>query len=192
MFLKKLTVADDRYREIEQMLTLPEVVSDNKRYSSLIKEYNSLTSIVEKYREYISVQQQMNDSDEMMRDSSLDSDLRELAEEEFKEKRSLLEDLTEELKVLLMPRDPNDDKNVIVEIRQGAGGEEAEENYCHLSFFIAVGCPFLYLRIFALCVRYQQDLQKRYKMQGCRLSCRSFRSLVSAPSRSYSDSGSDL
>ena len=122
---KKLSHADDRYREIEQMLTLPEVVSNNKEYAKLIKEYNRLGEIVEKYREYIKAEREMKDADEMMRDSSLDSDLRELAEEDFKERRDLCERLTEELKILLMPRDPNDSKNVIIELRQGAGGEEA-------------------------------------------------------------------
>ena len=125
MFLKKLERADDRYREIEQMLTLPSVVSDNKQYSALIKEYNSLSRIVEKYREYVITRKNMNDADELMRDGSLDAELRELAECEFHEYREALEHLTNELKVLLMPRDPNDEKNVIVEIRQGAGGEEA-------------------------------------------------------------------
>ena len=125
MFFKKLEHADDRYREIEQMLTLPEVVSDNKEYAKLIKEYSSLTPIVEKYREYTKTKAEMEESDEMMRDASLDSEFREMAEEEYREKRAELEALTGELKILLMPRDPNDSKNVIVEIRQGAGGEEA-------------------------------------------------------------------
>ena len=125
MFFKKLQQAEDRYKEIEQMLTLPEIISDNKRYFALIKEYNSISDVVAKYREYKTCQQQMNESDEMMRDSSLDPELREMAEDEFYEMRDKLEVLTNELKVLLMPRDPNDSKNVIVEIRQGAGGEEA-------------------------------------------------------------------
>lgn len=125
MFIKKLENIDDRYREIEQMLTLPEVVSDNKRYSILIKEYNSLSKIVDKFREYTRVETEMRQSDEMMRDSTLDADLRDLAEDEFKMRRDELERLTDELRILLMPRDPMDDKNVIVEIRQGAGGEEA-------------------------------------------------------------------
>lgn len=125
MIFQKLALADDRYREIEQMLTLPEVVSNNKRYAELIKEYNRLSETVQKYREYQAAHRSMCESDEMMRDSSLDSELRELAEIEFKEKRELCEALTEELKILLMPRDPNDSKNVIVELRQGAGGEEA-------------------------------------------------------------------
>ena len=123
--LKRLSHADDRYREIEQMLTLPEVISNNKEYQKLIKEYNKLSEIVIKYREYLKMDQEMNDADEMRRDSSLDAELRELAEEDFKEKRAQCETLTNELKILLMPRDPNDSRNVVVELRQGAGGEEA-------------------------------------------------------------------
>ncbi len=125
MIFTKLQRAEDRFREIEQMMTLPEVVLDNKRYSELIKEYKSLEPIIEKFREYKEAEKNMRDSDEMMRESSLDPDIRELAEEEFKEYRTLCERLTEELRILLMPRDPNDSRNVIVEIRQGAGGEEA-------------------------------------------------------------------
>jgi peptide chain release factor 1 len=125
MIFEKLSKIEDRYREIEQLITLPEVVSNSKEYTRLMKEYKSLTEIIEKYREYRSEEKEMRDSDEMMRDSSLDSEFRELAEEEFKLHRQNCESLTEELKILLMPRDPNDDRNVIVEIRQGAGGEEA-------------------------------------------------------------------
>ena len=125
MFFKKLSLADDRYREIEQMLTLPEVVSDTKKYRQLIKEYNRLGEIVAKFREYLDCDRQMKEADELMRDSTLDSELRDMAEMEFHELRERLDGLREELKLLLMPRDPNDDKNVIVELRQGAGGEEA-------------------------------------------------------------------
>ena len=125
MFFKKLSAADDRYREIEQMLTLPEVISDANKYRQLIKEYNRLGDIVAKYREYRECERQMNEADELMRDSSLDSDMREMAEMEYHELRDRLASLTDELKVLLMPKDPNDEKNVIVELRQGAGGEEA-------------------------------------------------------------------
>jgi len=123
--IEKLKKASDRYREIEQMLTLPEVVADRARYSSLIKEYNNLMPVITKYGEYIEAERQMHESDAMMRDSELEAELRELAEEEFKEMRALTESLLEELRVLLMPKDPRDEKNVIVEIRQGAGGEEA-------------------------------------------------------------------
>ena len=125
MIFQKLSKAEDRYREIEQSITLPEIVSDSKKYASLIKEYKKLEPVIEKYREYKAVLGDMNDADEMMRDSSLDADLREMATEEFRELRDRVDSLTEELKILLMPKDPNDDKNVIIEIRQGAGGEEA-------------------------------------------------------------------
>ena len=125
MINQKLTRAEDRFREIEQMLTLPSVVSNNKEYSKLIKEYKYLEPTILKFREYKEAEKNMKDSDEMMRDSSLESEFRELAEEEFKNYRELCEQLMGELKVLLMPRDPNDSRNVIVEIRQGAGGEEA-------------------------------------------------------------------
>ena len=123
--IQKLERAEDRFREIEQLITLPDIVSNNKEYSKLMKEYTSLTPIIEKYREYKSEEKEMKDSDEMMRDSSLDSELRELAEEEFKLHREACETLTEELRVMLIPRDPNDSRNVIIELRQGAGGEEA-------------------------------------------------------------------
>ena len=125
MIIEKLTRAEDRFREIEQMLTLPSVVSNNKEYSKLIKEYKSIEPTILKFREYKKAEKNLRESSEMMRDSSLESELRELAEEEYKEYRELEEKLMGELKVLLMPRDPNDSRNVIVEIRQGAGGEEA-------------------------------------------------------------------
>ena len=107
------------------MLTLPEVISDTNKYRQLIKEYNRLGDIVAKYREYRECERQMKEADDLMRDSSLDSDMREMAEMEYHELRDRLDGLTDELKILLMPKDPNDEKNVIVELRQGAGGEEA-------------------------------------------------------------------
>ena len=107
------------------MLTLPEVIANNKEYQKLIKEYNKLSEIVIKYREYLKAEKEMNEANEMMRDSSLDADLRDLAEDDFKERRAVCDSLSEELKILLMPRDPNDSRNVIIELRQGAGGEEA-------------------------------------------------------------------
>ena len=90
-----------------------------------MKEYKSLTPIIEKYREYKQVEKELTEADEMMRDASVDPDLRELAEEEYKENKERLAVIFEELRILLIPRDPNDDRNVVVEIRQGAGGEEA-------------------------------------------------------------------
>lgn len=125
MIIEKLTRAEDRFREIEQMLTLPSVVSNNKEYSKLIKEYKNLEPTIIKFREYKEAEKNLLEAGEMMRDSSLDPELREMAEDEYKELRELEEKLMGELKILLMPRDPNDSRNVIVELRQGAGGEEA-------------------------------------------------------------------
>ena len=125
MFLEKLIPAENRYREIEQLMTLPEVTSDGKRYTALVKEYNSLTPIVEKFREYKKAEQSLEDAIELRDDASVDRELRDLAEEECKELIELRSTLEEELKFLLIPKDPNDSRNVIVEIRAGAGGEEA-------------------------------------------------------------------
>ena len=125
MILQKLETVNDRYREIEQMLTLSSVISDNKEYMKLMKEYKSLSPIIDKYREYKQVENDLQESDEMMRDSELDADLRAFAEDEYRRCKILADKLYEELQFLLMPRDPNDSKNVIVELRQGAGGEEA-------------------------------------------------------------------
>ena len=125
MILQKLENANGRYREIEQMLTLPSVIADNKEYMKLMKEYKALSPIIDKYREYKQVEAELREADEMMRDSTLEAELRDMAEEEYKRCRELTDNLYEELRILLMPRDPNDSKNVIVELRQGAGGEEA-------------------------------------------------------------------
>ena len=122
MIFEKLIPAEDRYKEIEQMMTLPSVVSNAKEYSSLIKEYKSLEPVIEKFREYKAAEQEMEEADAMMRDSSLDSDLRDFAEIEFKTSRERIAVLDEELRLLLAPKDPNDSRNVIIEIRQGAGG----------------------------------------------------------------------
>ena len=125
MLFEKLIPAEDRYREIEQMMTLPEIATDGKRYTALVKEYNSLTPIVEKYREYKGAKKSLEDAIEMREDSSLERELRDMADEECHEYEALCEKLEDELKILLIPKDPNDSRNVIVEIRAGAGGEEA-------------------------------------------------------------------
>ena len=125
MLKEKLEKAEGRYKEIEQMMTLPSVISNTKEYAALIKEYKSLEPIIDKFREYKATEREMCEADAMMRDSSLDSDLRDFAELEFKASREKLALFDDELRLLLAPKDPNDSRNVIVEIRQGAGGEEA-------------------------------------------------------------------
>lgn len=123
--INKLKDAELRFVHIEEELALPETVMDQEKYKSLMKEYKGLTPVIEKYREYKECETQMNEALEIAEDSDVDSDMRELARAEFEELKDKIEQTSEELKILLLPKDENDDKNVIVEIRAGAGGEEA-------------------------------------------------------------------
>lgn len=122
--LEKLESTEQRYIQIEEELALPETFSNNEKYTALMKEYKNLTPIIEKYREYKQAKQENEEAYSML-EEQLDADMKELVSSELKETKLRMEALTEELKVLLIPRDPNDDKNVIIEIRGGAGGEEA-------------------------------------------------------------------
>ena len=122
--LNKLRDVEIRYREIEKQIENPEVISDMAQYSALMREYKQLTPVIEKYREYLSAEQTVRDALEILETES-DTEMRGLADEELRSGRDRLAKLDEEIKVLLIPRDENDDKNVIVEIRGGAGGEEA-------------------------------------------------------------------
>lgn len=125
MIIEKLIPAEDRYREIEQMMTLPDIASDGKKYTALVKEYKALAPVVEKFREYKNAEKIRADAEIMKDDAELDKDLRDMAEEEYLEYTEICEGLISELRILLIPKDPNDTRNVVVEIRQGAGGEEA-------------------------------------------------------------------
>ena len=122
--LEKLNDAERRYATIEEDLASPDVFSAQERFTALMKEYKALSPIIEKYREYKSACAELESLREMLNDS-LDAEMRELVNTEHKELKSKTDALLEELKILLLPRDPNDDKNVMVEIRSGAGGEEA-------------------------------------------------------------------
>ena len=123
--LDKLRQTEEKYRAIEfELSSNNALITDAKLYAKTIKEYNSLTPIVEKYREYISCEESIAEAEEILSDSD-DAEMRELAAEEIKLAKQKLEELKSELTVLLIPRDPNDDKNIMVEIRAGAGGEEA-------------------------------------------------------------------
>lgn len=122
--IERLSEAERRYVEIEEALASPDVVTDVEKFAKLNKEYKSLTPIVEKYREYTSTRRQLEGAEEIIR-SDADAELRELAEAERRECEERLEALELELKTLLLPRDENDERSVIMEIRAGAGGEEA-------------------------------------------------------------------
>ena len=113
-----------RYEEVMNLLSEPDVANDNARFRSLMKEQAELAPIVEAYKQYTSHKQNIEDSLELLELES-DEEMKELAKEEMKESQAEVERLEQELKILLLPKDPNDEKNVIVEIRAGAGGEEA-------------------------------------------------------------------
>ena len=122
---EKLAVMEQRYEEISERLSDPDIVSDNKLYTQLMKEYKNMTPIIEKYREYKKEKASFEEAKELLDGGGLDKDFREMAQTEYEDTREAMERITDELKVLLLPKDPNDDKNVIIEIRGGAGGEEA-------------------------------------------------------------------
>ena len=122
---EKLSSVEERYEDISTRLSDPAVISDNEKYRSLMKEYKNLTPIVEKYREYRKACASHEEAAELLEEGGLDRDFREIAEEQYRESQEEMDRTGEELKILLLPKDPNDDKNVIMEIRGGAGGEEA-------------------------------------------------------------------
>lgn len=121
----KLETVVNRYEQIAVELSRPETAGDNLLFTKLMKEHAELTPIVEKYREYTAAKTSEKEALEILSESGLDKDFKELAEEELKTAKADIERCSDELKILLLPKDPNDDKNVIVEIRGGAGGEEA-------------------------------------------------------------------
>lgn len=121
----KLDSTVEKYDRLEyELANNTALITDAQAYAKAIKEYRSLTPIVEKYREYRRCEQDIEDALFIISDAD-DEEMREMAQDELKDAKLRLETLSEELTVLLIPRDPNDDKNVIVEIRAGAGGEEA-------------------------------------------------------------------
>ncbi len=113
-----------RLEEVLSQLSEPDVASNPERFRKLMKEQSDLTPIVDAYKEYKQNQQNIEESLALL-DEESDEDLRELAKEELNDSKTRIEELEEKLKILLLPKDPNDDKNVIVEIRAGAGGDEA-------------------------------------------------------------------
>ena len=121
----KLLGIEEHYNDINQKLCLPETTADLKLYAKLMKELKSLTPIVEKFKEYKKARADFEESKELLSSGGLDKDFKEMVQEEFSSAKEQLEVLEQELKILLLPGDPNDSKSVIVEIRAGAGGEEA-------------------------------------------------------------------
>ncbi|WP_440451576.1 MULTISPECIES: peptide chain release factor 1 [Ruminococcus] len=121
---EKIEIFDKRYSELSQRLYEPSVAADPEKYQKTMKELKSIEEIVLTYREYKQAVKSQDESIEILEESG-DSDLKELAQLELDEAKQNIEELSEKLKILLLPKDPNDERNVIVEIRGGAGGEES-------------------------------------------------------------------
>lgn len=122
--LDKLEFIHGKYEEISNKISDPQVIADNALWTKLVKEHADLEPIVEKYSEYKKTTNELNGAKEMLRDD-LDKEFGEMVKAEISELTAKKEELEEELKILLIPKDPNDEKNVLMEIRGGAGGEEA-------------------------------------------------------------------
>lgn len=123
--LEKLELIEKRLREIDGKLMDPNIVSNQEEYRTLMRERKQVCPIVEKYQEYKKAEILFAEARDMLDAGGLDHDFKEIVQEQFEESREQMGILTDELRLLLLPRDPNDDRNVIVEIRGGAGGEEA-------------------------------------------------------------------
>lgn len=122
--IPKLEAIKQRYNEVADLIIQPDIISDQKKYGQLNKEYSDLGKIVKVYDDYKSALDTIAESDEIIADGS-DKDLVDLAKMEKLEAQDKIPNFEEELKVLLIPKDPADDKNVIVELRAGTGGDEA-------------------------------------------------------------------
>lgn len=122
---EKLSFIEQQYEDLANKISDPEVIADQDTWRRLCKEHSNMSPIVEKYREYKQNKTTIDDANAMMDDPDTDKDFKEMLVEEMKEAKENIARIEEELKILLLPKDPNDDKNVIVEIRGGAGGDEA-------------------------------------------------------------------
>ena len=122
---EKLKLTEERYNEINEKLSDINVINDNNLYKQLMQEYKNLTPVVEKYREYLAAEKAYNEAKEILDSPGMEKDFKEIAQLEYEENKIKMENFTEELKILLLPKDLNDDKNVIIEIRGGAGGDES-------------------------------------------------------------------
>ena len=122
---EKLKAIEDKFNEINERLMQPEVVNDNSQYTALMKEYKQLEPIIGTLNEYKAVRASYEEAAELLDQGGLDKEFKELVQMQYDEAKQQLPSLEEELKLQLLPKDPNDEKNVIIEIRGGAGGEEA-------------------------------------------------------------------
>jgi peptide chain release factor 1 len=122
---QRLESLERKYKGLESKLCAPDLVFDQKEYKELMKEYKLLTPIVGKYEEYKKAKKTEKEAKELLNESGLEKDFKKIVQQEIEDSRQKIEEISKELKILLLPKDPNDDRNVIVEVRSGAGGDEA-------------------------------------------------------------------
>ncbi|MGI6713117.1 MAG: peptide chain release factor 1 [Bacillota bacterium] len=122
--IEKLQALEDKYEELSQFISDPKVIADQKEWKKHVKAHSDLEDVVNTFREYKKAKREYDEAKEML-EEKLEDDFREMVEDEMEEAKKNLEQLENKLTVLLLPKDPNDEKNVIVEIRAGTGGEEA-------------------------------------------------------------------
>ena len=120
---RKLETLAERYEEVQAMLSDPEVIGDQNRFRALSKEYSELEDVVKAFASYQQAQDDVATAEEMLKDS--DPDMREMAQEEYKEAKAAIVALEDELQILMLPKDPKDNNNVYLEVRAGTGGDEA-------------------------------------------------------------------
>ena len=125
MMIDTLEKIERRYEELNQLMMQPEVASDREALQAYAREHSSLLGTVHKYAEYKAVMKNLAEAEEMLHEDGIDSDMRQLVEEEVRSLRECRDSLLEEIKVSLVPQDPDEERNCIVEIRAGAGGDEA-------------------------------------------------------------------
>ncbi len=121
----KLKEVETKYNDISERLSDPSVISDQEQYKRLMREHKQLTPIVDKLHEYEAAKADCDEAKALLDEGGLDRDFKQMVEEQLIDAKSRIDRISEDIKILLLPRDPNDDKNVIIEIRGGAGGEEA-------------------------------------------------------------------
>src|SRR5438105_938742 len=156
LLIDKLRTVEARYDELTQELGSPEVVSDSKRYQKTAKTHAELGQLVAKYREYKDLERGIRETEGMVREES-EAELKKMAEEELAGLEQRLAQCETELKLLLLPKDPNDERNVIVEIRAGTGGDEA-------ALFVA--------DVFRMYTRYAEAQRWRVEILSSNPTCR--------------------
>lgn len=122
--IAKLEKVNNRFKELSELIVSPEIIADNKQYTKLAKEYSNLQPIADAYEEYVKVNKDLVESEELLKLES-DPEMRSMINENILDCKNRLSQLDEEIKILLLPKDDNDEKNIIMEIRGGAGGDEA-------------------------------------------------------------------